>query len=226
MMDPYKILRVNRSASAEEIQSAYRKLVLKLHPDRNPGDKKAEAKFKEVQAAWEILGDASGKARFDATGDTSEPAEEKEKAAAMTEILAAQAQVMNRFLDQHWSRETDLLAEMRMIVSERRGKALEESRRLANVKKNLERLSGRFVAMDGGENPLQAAVENNLDSTVASLGQAAFQIAVLDRAIAELKRFGFKMAVQRSGASAMIGKGGTIFGDYILGSSNGTRSKG
>ena len=53
--DPYEVLGVSKTASAEEIQKAYHKLSKKYHPDRNPGDKQAEASYKEVQSANEIL---------------------------------------------------------------------------------------------------------------------------------------------------------------------------
>lgn len=63
--DPYKELGVARGASAAEIKSAYRKLAKQLHPDSNPGDKAAEERFKRVTAAFDILGDAGKKAKFD-----------------------------------------------------------------------------------------------------------------------------------------------------------------
>src|SRR6185437_2299155 len=66
--DPYEVLGVSKSASAEEIQKAYRKLSKKYHPDRNPGDKQAEASYKEVQSANEILADPTKKANFDQFG--------------------------------------------------------------------------------------------------------------------------------------------------------------
>lgn len=53
--DPYSILGVSREASAEEVKKAYRKLALETHPDRNPGDKAAEEKFKEVKEAYELI---------------------------------------------------------------------------------------------------------------------------------------------------------------------------
>jgi DnaJ-class molecular chaperone len=66
--DPYEVLGLSKSATAEEINKAYRKLSKKYHPDRNPGDKEADAHYKEVQAAHDILGDAQKKAQFDQFG--------------------------------------------------------------------------------------------------------------------------------------------------------------
>jgi DnaJ-class molecular chaperone len=66
--DPYEVLGVSKSATAEEINKVYRKLSKKYHPDRNPGDKEADAKYKEVQAAHDILGDEKKKAQFDQFG--------------------------------------------------------------------------------------------------------------------------------------------------------------
>jgi len=65
MTDPYKILGVSKSASAEEIKAAYRKLAKKLHPDLNPGDADVEHRFKEVSQAYGIVGDAEKRKRFD-----------------------------------------------------------------------------------------------------------------------------------------------------------------
>jgi DnaJ-class molecular chaperone len=63
--DPYEILGVKQGASQKDVQSAFRKLAKKYHPDLNPGDGKAEDVFKEISAANEILGDEDKRARFD-----------------------------------------------------------------------------------------------------------------------------------------------------------------
>ena len=66
--DYYEVLGVEKTASADEIKKAYRKLAMKYHPDRNPDNKEAEEKFKEASEAYEILSDEDKKARYDQFG--------------------------------------------------------------------------------------------------------------------------------------------------------------
>ena len=67
--DPYEILGVARTASADAIKKAYRRLAKQHHPERNPGNKGAELRFKEVQAAYEVLGDPQRRSQFDQFGE-------------------------------------------------------------------------------------------------------------------------------------------------------------
>jgi curved DNA-binding protein len=69
--DYYETLGVSKTASEEEVKKAYRGLARKFHPDRNPGDKQAEARFKEIQDAYDVIGDKSKRAQYDQFGFAS-----------------------------------------------------------------------------------------------------------------------------------------------------------
>ena len=66
--DYYEVLGVSKNASDDEIKKAYRKLAIKYHPDKNPGDKTAEEKFKEINEAHDVLSDKQKRARYDQFG--------------------------------------------------------------------------------------------------------------------------------------------------------------
>ena len=68
--DYYQILGVDKKATTEEIKRAYRKLAMKYHPDRNPGNKAAEEKFKEINEAQEVLSDPKKRERYDQLGSS------------------------------------------------------------------------------------------------------------------------------------------------------------
>lgn len=76
MADLYKILGVSRSASADEVKRAYRKLAKEFHPDRHPGDSAAEERFKQIGQAYGILGDAEKRKRYDA-GEIDDAGQER-----------------------------------------------------------------------------------------------------------------------------------------------------
>jgi DnaJ-class molecular chaperone len=70
--DYYKILEIDKTATQDEIKKSYRKIAMKYHPDRNPGNKEAEEKFKEAAEAYEILGDEQKRKEYDRPNHTSD----------------------------------------------------------------------------------------------------------------------------------------------------------
>ena len=72
MKDLYDVLGVSKDASSDEIKKAYRKLAIKYHPDKNPDDKVAEEKFKEISAAYAVLGDESKRTQYDTYGSADD----------------------------------------------------------------------------------------------------------------------------------------------------------
>jgi molecular chaperone DnaJ len=68
VQDPYDVLGIERGASGDEVKSAFRRLAQRFHPDKNPGDDRAQQKFKEINAAYQILGDPEKRAMFDRFG--------------------------------------------------------------------------------------------------------------------------------------------------------------
>ena len=71
--DYYEVLEVEKTASVEEIKKAYRKKAIQYHPDKNPGDKVAEEKFKEATEAYDVLSNPDKRARYDQFGQSRRP---------------------------------------------------------------------------------------------------------------------------------------------------------
>jgi DnaJ-class molecular chaperone len=83
--NPYEVLGVKKEANADEIRTAYRALAKKHHPDLNPGNKQAEARFKEIASAYDLLSDAEKRARFD-RGEIDESGNERPRAYAYQDL--------------------------------------------------------------------------------------------------------------------------------------------
>jgi len=77
--DYYALLGIRRAASAEEVKRAYRRMVFRYHPDRNPGDETAAGKFKQVIDAYAVLSDSAKRRAYDAVSQSAEPERERDE---------------------------------------------------------------------------------------------------------------------------------------------------
>ncbi len=155
MKNPYEVLGVAASASAAEIQSAYRKLAKKLHPDLNPGDTSAEEKFKEVAAAYDLLGDTDKRKRFDAGEIDASGAERpprqnyyRDYAGAETSHPYADASGFADFMDSD-DIFADLLRRSRQAQANRRGQDM-HYRLTIDFSESVAGASKRITLPDGG----------------------------------------------------------------------------
>lgn len=85
--DYYAILGIPKNASPDEVKKAFRALALRYHPDRNPGDAEAERRFREVAEAWDVLGDAETRSRYDRLGPLFTPSGRPPRPDELNEIL-------------------------------------------------------------------------------------------------------------------------------------------
>lgn len=109
--DPYDILGLARTATADDIQKAYRKLAKKLHPDLNPGDKQAEAAFKEVSTAYGLLSNAEKRQRFD-NGEIDAAGDEKPRERYYRDFAEADTPYSNSSGFADFAESDDFLAEL------------------------------------------------------------------------------------------------------------------
>lgn len=197
MKDPYKTLKVNRSASLDEIQAAYRVLAKKHHPDRNIGNPKAAERFKEIQAAWELLSDPERRARFDATGDTEEPKDTVENA-----ILPVLAQLLRETVaavDANWPADVnrvDLVGEMARSLARHQEKLKQQRLNAQKTKAKWAAIAERIVNLDGSENTLQRVAQDAAAQAEGQLQGVEQLIELNIKATAYLKKFGYTIDVR------------------------------
>lgn len=101
MSDYYEILGVSKNATTDEIKKAYRSLAFKYHPDRNPGDAVAEEKFKQISAAYDVLGDEAKRRNYD-LGGYSESASANANSSAQYQQRQYQYTYQNPFGDENF----------------------------------------------------------------------------------------------------------------------------
>jgi curved DNA-binding protein CbpA len=211
MTDPYRILKISRKATADQIQSAYRKLAAKLHPDRNPGDKKAESQFKEVQEAYEILRDPDRRKRYDETGDTTPIRDDFAAKASQTLLQAFSASVGILVSSGRNPKTLDLMTDVRERLRDPIRERKENVRKCLEIKKSLAEMMGRINVKEGQENVLRDSLAAEIGNLEKAVGEMQKADKVSEAALAMLADYSYQcddpMAVFVNAMAAANGLG-------------------
>ena len=176
-MTLYEILGVPRDATAAQVKKAYRKAARKHHPDANPGDPEAEARFKELSCAYEVLSDPVRRARYDQTGDTkAPPSPDAELASVLVPVLDwAIGETAGWGGDPS---QTDLVAKMRGRIQDGIRDGERQIGQLEKTLKTFKKVQGRFAVPEGQVNLFEEQIADRVRHVE---GQIAVGKAELDK---------------------------------------------
>jgi len=159
----YRVLGVPKTADAEVIKRAFRKMALRYHPDRNPGDAKAAAKFQRVQFAYQILSDPDKRARYDATGEHDSGKADNRQGilinALRNAFLLAMAGIVKSMRDQA---QVDMLTEVCSAASKCEHECAMNAEKLRHARTKVAKLLKRFRKTGNGENLMEAVIAQEL----------------------------------------------------------------
>lgn len=191
MKDLYAILGVSTKASDKAIKKAYRMLAMELHPDRNPGDEKAAARFKEVQMAWDVLGDHERRRRYDATGQYDEGPDN-----ALMPIVAMLSETMAAVLNELLDNDRDLKGEdmvqlMTAALAQHREKVEKKRQDMQAGLLAIKECLDRFKVSEG-PNILAEIARSHLASAEKNVIGTEDELTTIAAALDMLKKFSFK----------------------------------
>lgn len=191
--DLYAVLGVGRDASPGCIRGIGRAMLKQNHPDHNPGDDQAAARFARVERAVRVLSDPERRARYDATGEADEPPVDRGAAELAGTLCHALATVVRLASEQGVSvTAVNLVEHMRRFLRE--GAAAGE-KKLAAVKRNADELAltiDRFTTHGDGENLLAAVARNHLAAVRKEEQMVEAELGRIRRAVEHLKTCGYR----------------------------------
>lgn len=154
--DLYKVLGIHRDTDLKGIQNAYRQQARKHHPDRNPGDPKAEEKFRRVKLAYEVLSDPARRGHYDRTGEFEDRAPDNTHSPLMATLSAVFCQALGEIIGIGQDPlARDLVTDMKLILRNRRKSHAKHLKDYDAVKRALEKFPARLTERD---KPLLSAV--------------------------------------------------------------------
>lgn len=199
-MNLYETLGVRQNASQATIKRAYRKLATQYHPDRNPGDKAAEERCKEIGYAYEVLSDPGRRRRYDASGvDSIQTGDAAEILVVLVPILMETIQAAAQ---SHHTRveDADLIDQMKAKLRNRQTALANEIASAEKGKEVLGKCADRFSVPDGEENYLTMSLRSEINSLEARLVQVREEAEKLGRAMAYLAKCKYRRDIARAGS--------------------------
>lgn len=196
MGDPYKTLRIRRNASPATVRKAYRALAKLHHPDH---EGEAE-RFREIQAAYELLADPDRRARFDATGDDS-PSKPDNTSAQVANVLAPCLVGILQEIVKHGHKPdaVDVVDAMRQGLANGITRLKERRKELERGKASLATAADRFTFLGDGENLLAGIARNQIAQIDAGLRQVDEEIDRIGKAKEYLKDYGYQYVARAVG---------------------------
>ncbi len=206
--DLYAVLGLESNATASAITKAYRKLVLKYHPDRNPIDKVgkeahdvARKQFEDVQEAYAVLKDAAKRKHYDETG--SIPVEFRNDDSIAIQILGGV--FMQMVCHNGDVRYTDLVKIMRNTVQDTINRQKAEELELRKFKVKLEEIKKRIIPVkQGGDNPFAMMIDKRLTEMATTFAQMQGIIDSNTKALKYLEQFKYKIDDYAERATAIF----------------------
>lgn len=180
----YDLLGVSTTASAETIKQHYRRQAKKYHPDRNPGDDKAEERYKQVVAAFEVLSDPDRRKRYDETGETDDEASRHQQEMLLRVLSPILMETFEELVKKGRKVESvDVVAEFRKVLFAKQKEAADVLTGLKENKRVLEATLGRFKVDDGSENLLVAIVRGQLRELEDGMSVVRTRVDIISKGI-------------------------------------------
>lgn len=186
----YRTLGVRKTATAETIDRAYKKKARLTHPDRNGGD---DAAFKAVNDAYAVLADPARRARYDETGDTTQPQPNHRLEKVVPILLNVLLHVLGKIAETgRTPKEEDVVKLMRDSVRDGQKQQQQQIVGLEKIRAGLTEAAGRLTAKADGDNLLKALAERETEQLAGKLAEMQEYAGYLAEALKELEGYSYR----------------------------------